>query len=121
MVQSEMVSTTSPVQPVNSLLTLQDLSNSSDCTPNVYFHELMMEVGIEPEFVKRSEYKSAPEQYTHREGSEHSKEQTSELLDAIFGHMTTEIAQNRNIPVETLVALIDQAPFANTQARTNSW
>ena len=31
--------------------------------------------------------------------------------------MTTEIAQNRNIPVETLVALIDQAPFANTQAK----
>ena len=83
----------------------------------IYFHELMMEVGIEPEFVKRAEYKSAPEQYTHREGSEASKEQTSELLDAIFGHMTTEIAQNRNIPVETLVALIDQAPFANTQAK----
>ena len=83
----------------------------------IYFNELMMEVGIEPEFVKRSEYKSSPEQYTHREGSEASKEQTGELLDAVFGHMTTEIAQNRSIPVETLVTLIDQAPFANTQAK----
>ena len=83
----------------------------------IYFNELMMEVGVEPEFVKRAEYKSAPEQYTHREGSEHSKEQTSALLDSVFDHMTTEIAQNRNLPVETLVTLIDQAPFANTQAK----
>jgi len=83
----------------------------------MYFNELMMEVGIEPEFVKREKYKSAPEQYTHREGSEASKEQTNALLDAVFEHMTTEIANNRGIPLETLTTLIDQAPFANTQAK----
>ena len=31
--------------------------------------------------------------------------------------MTTGIAQNRNLPVKTSNALIDQAPFANTRAK----
>lgn len=83
----------------------------------IYFNELLTEVGIEPEFVKREKYKSAPEQYTHKEGSEASKEQTNALLDAIFAHMTAEIAQNRAIPVETLTTLIDNAPFSSTQAK----
>ena len=82
----------------------------------LYFNKLLKEVGIEPEFVKRAEYKSAPEQYTHIEGSEASKEQSTALLNDIFNHMTEEIAQNRGIPVETLRNLIDNAPFSNQQA-----
>ena len=86
----------------------------------LYFNKLLKEVGIEPEFVKRAEYKSAPEQYTHIEGSEASKEQSTALLNDIFNHMTEEIAQNRGIPVETLRNLIDNAPFSNQQALNKS-
>jgi protease-4 len=82
----------------------------------IYLNELLNEVGVEPEFVKRAEYKSSPEQYTHREGSAASKEQTSLLLDDVFNHMTKEIAQNRGIPFETVHTLIDNAPFSNEQA-----
>ena len=76
-----------------------------------------MEVGIEPELSNDRSTNQHLNNTLIGKGPNISKEQTSELLDAIFGHMTTEIAQNRNIPVETLVALIDQAPFANTQAK----
>ncbi len=86
----------------------------------IYFNELLTELGIEPEFVKREKYKSAPEQYTHKEGSEASKEQTNALLDAVFEHMTSEIAQNRGIPLETVHTLIDNAPFSSQQAKDKS-
>lgn len=82
----------------------------------MYFKGLFDQLGVKAEFVRRSDYKSSPEQYTHTKGSEASKEQSRELLDSMYSHLTTEIGKNRSLPEATVVALIDTAPFTAAQA-----
>ena len=82
----------------------------------MYYKGLFDQLGITAEFVRRSDYKSAPEQYTHTGGSEASKEQSKDLLDSIYQHLTTEIGKRRSLPNTTVATLIDSAPFTAKQA-----
>ena len=82
----------------------------------MYYKGLLDQLGIKAEFVRKSDYKSSPEQYTHSKGSEASKEQTKELLDSIYKHLTTEIGKKRSLPDTTVTTLIDSAPFTAQQA-----
>jgi protease IV len=82
----------------------------------IYFKGLLDLVGVEPEYVKRSEYKSAPEQYTENGGTDASHEQSKALLDDIFQHLVSEVSSERSLPEQTLVSLIDDGPYSAKQA-----
>ena len=82
----------------------------------MYLKGLFEQVGIEPEFVKRAAYKSAPEQYTNTTGSDASKEQSTALLDDMFGLFVGNIADARGISKETVLELVNNAPFSTEQA-----
>ena len=82
----------------------------------IYLKDFLDQVGIKAEFVRRSDYKSAPEQYTHNAGSEASKEQSNALLDDIYAHLTNKIADSRGIPVATVSTLINNSPLSTPQA-----
>ncbi len=73
-------------------------------------------VGIEPQFVKRSEYKSAPEQYTRSRASEPARRQLQALLDDIVGELHEAIAVGRRKPADGMARLIDEGPFTATEA-----
>lgn len=69
-------------------------------------------VGIEPQFVKRGIYKSAPEQNTHLEPSEASLEQTTALLDDLYAELVAGLAEGRGVDEATVRTWIDGGPYS---------
>ncbi|MEL6343421.1 MAG: signal peptide peptidase SppA [Myxococcota bacterium] len=73
-------------------------------------------VGIGAQYVKRAEYKSAPEQYTRTHASSASREQINALLDQTFDKMVEDIADSRSRTVEQIARMIDEGPFTGQEA-----
>ena len=73
-------------------------------------------LGIEAQFVKRSEYKSSPERFTHTEASQASREQMNALADDLFATLRDGIAEGRSRSPEQVEKLIDQGPFTGQEA-----
>lgn len=73
-------------------------------------------VGVEPQFVRRREYKSAVEQYTATEPSPPSIEQTDALLDDLSDALVAGIATGRKKDPADVKALIDGGPYSAQEA-----
>ena len=80
------------------------------------YRETLDMVGIEPQFSKRSEYKSGPEPYTNSALSQPARDQLNELLDTLSGAFASAIATGRNIDEEAAWALIDRSPLTPDEA-----
>lgn len=76
-------------------------------------------LGVQPQFVKRERYKSAPETFTHKEPSEASLEQTHALVDALYEELVERIAEGRELPRERVEALVDRGPLTPAEALEN--
>ncbi|HJN75323.1 MAG TPA: signal peptide peptidase SppA [Myxococcota bacterium] len=81
-----------------------------------YFRGALDLVGVKPQYAKRAEYKSSPEQFTNTEPSEPAKEQMNALLDGFYGALLLGISDGRGIPVDEVEALIDEGPFTGAEA-----
>ena len=73
-------------------------------------------LGVEPQFARRSEYKSAAEGYTNSEASPANREQMNALLDDLYERLVAGIAEGRGKTPEAVRALIDVGPFTATEA-----
>ena len=73
-------------------------------------------LGIEAQFIKRSEYKSSPERFTQTESSQASREQMNALVDDLFASLRDGIAEGRSRDAEQVAALIDEGPFTGSEA-----
>jgi protease-4 len=73
-------------------------------------------IGVSPEFIRRSEYKSAVEQYTATQPSAPSLEQTNALLDDLFNEAVKAIANGRNVSEDKVRNWIDAGPHTPTEA-----
>lgn len=73
-------------------------------------------VGVEPQFARRAEYKSAVEQYTRTEPSDPSREQMDALLDDLYGALVAGVAAGRGIAEDELRGIIDEGPFTPEEA-----
>ena len=74
-------------------------------------------LGIEPQFGARYEYKSAIETFTHDRFSKEARESLDALVGAWTNQAAEGIAKSRNIPVETVRALIDKGPLLAEDAK----
>ncbi len=81
-----------------------------------YFRGTLDLLGVQPQYVKRSEYKSAPEQWTHHGPSEASREQLDAMLDQLHGQLTQGVSAGRSRSVEQVQRWIDHGPFTAAQA-----
>lgn len=75
------------------------------------FGGLLDWVGVEPQFVRQAEYKSAVEQFTRREPSAPSLEQTNALLDDTYAELVASVAAGRKQDVATVETWVDQGPW----------
>lgn len=75
-------------------------------------------VGVEPQFARRAEYKSAVESYTSTESSPASREQMDALLDDLYGRLVEGVAAGRARTPEQVRALLDRGPFTAQEALT---
>lgn len=73
-------------------------------------------VGVEPQFARRAEYKSAVETYTSTEGSPASREQMDALLDDMYSVLVNGIATGRKRTPEQVRDLIDKGPYTASEA-----
>lgn len=73
-------------------------------------------VGVEPQFARRAEYKSAVETYTNTEASPASREQMDALLDDMYGVLVNGIATGRKRSPEQVRDLIDKGPYTASEA-----
>jgi protease-4 len=73
-------------------------------------------VGIDAQYAKRSEYKSAPEQWTETGPSAASREQMDTLLDDLYGVLVDGIASGRGKTADDVRGLIDRGPYSAAEA-----
>ncbi len=73
-------------------------------------------VGVEPQFVRRSKYKTSPEQYTEVAPSQASLEQTSALVDDLYDEVVDAIASKFDTEPSTVRGWIDAGPFTADEA-----
>lgn len=79
-------------------------------TTNTY-GEALASVGVEAEFVRIGEYKSAPETFVRETPSEPALEQTNELADDLHGEVVQSIADSRQLERDDVQSAIDSIPL----------
>jgi len=82
----------------------------------MFFRDTLDMVGVEPQFARRAEYKSAAEGFTASQASSHQKEQMNALLDDMSGRLVARIAKGRDKETEEVSDLIDAGPYTADEA-----
>jgi protease-4 len=82
----------------------------------IYLRGLLDHAGINPEFVRIAEYKSAPETFTEKKPSAAAAEVREAILDAIFGQLVGDLAADRRKTREQMRRIIDEGPYTPTRA-----
>ncbi len=68
-------------------------------------------LGITPNFAAIGKYKSAANIFTERAYTPGQKEEDENLANSMYDQITTEEAAERKLPLDTIKALVDQAPL----------
>ena len=73
-------------------------------------------IDVEPEFVKRSEYKTAPETYTERGYTPAAREMMESLANDLTTQLVTDIASSRGLALDDVRALLARGPMTSDEA-----
>jgi protease-4 len=73
--------------------------------------------GVEPQFIRIGEYKSAPESYTENQPTSQNVEVREQLLDDLFAGLIEQIATGRKLSPEKVKELIDAGPYTASEAK----
>ncbi len=74
-------------------------------------------LGVQIEYERVGDYKSAPEMFAARELSEPAREIFNELLDGLFAQIVTGIAAGRGLEAARVRELVEQAPSTTNEYR----
>ena len=74
----------------------------------IFFKDLLDKVGIEMQIFKVGTYKSAVEPFISTEMSDANREQINAYLTSVWGQVTNEVAESRNLSVQALNDIADQ-------------
>jgi protease-4 len=77
----------------------------------MYFKGFFDMIGVEAQFEKIAEYKSAPESYTMTGPSDAALRMRNELYDSIFEEFVAQVASARKLTPEVVKQLIDGGPY----------
>jgi protease-4 len=81
-----------------------------------FYTDLMDKLGIEFEYERVGEYKSAVETYSRTSLSEPAREAREALLDDIFMELVTTVAADRDLSPDRVRELIDGGPLVSVDA-----
>ncbi|MBA2663714.1 MAG: signal peptide peptidase SppA [Bradymonadaceae bacterium] len=82
----------------------------------INYAQALENIGIQAEFVRIGDYKTAPESYIKTAPSDEALEQTGQFLDAIFGEVTSAVAGRRGLEQSQVVQLFDRVPLMPHEA-----
>ncbi|MSP62163.1 MAG: signal peptide peptidase SppA [Myxococcales bacterium] len=83
----------------------------------LYFKGTFDLLGVQADFIKIAEYKSAPEQYTRTAPSPEAKRVKQAILDDIYGRLVATLATARKVDADTMRAIIDAGPYTAAEAK----
>jgi protease-4 len=81
----------------------------------LYFRGALDAIGIEPEFVKIGEYKSAPEELTRTGPSPAAAQMRADLAGSLWQRWVAAIADGRHLTPEQVEDLVDHGPYTAGQ------
>ncbi len=87
---------------------------------SLYFKGLFDKLGVNAQFEKIEEYKSAPEQFTRSGPTAPAMHMRNALYDSIYGHMIARIAKARGLSRARVKQLIDGGPYVAGDLRGKS-
>jgi protease IV len=82
----------------------------------MYFGEALQKIGIEPEFIRIKEHKTAPEAFVRDGPTPIASKDQDEFLAAIEGVYLDRISKGRHLPREVVKANIAKGPFVADEA-----
>jgi protease-4 len=83
---------------------------------SMYFGEALRKLGIEPEFIRIKEHKSAAEAFVRDGPTPVAEADTKEMLERIEGIYLDRLSKGRNLPRELVKANIAKGPFVADEA-----
>ncbi|HEX3864059.1 MAG TPA: signal peptide peptidase SppA [Stellaceae bacterium] len=84
-----------------------------------FFRNVLNQLGVEPSFAHREEYKTAMNNFTETAMTPPQREEIDSLLNAASGQIVQGIAATRKLPPDKVNALIDGGPFIAVEAQKN--
>lgn len=83
---------------------------------HVFYAGLFEKVGVKAQFVKFGKYKTAPNQYTHKQMTPAHREAYKVLLDDIFGQLMSDVAKSRKKPQKIIQKWLGHGWFTAKEA-----
>ena len=83
----------------------------------VYFADLLKKVGVKAEAVVAGNSKTAPRQWTHARPQKEEIEVANNILNSFYDTLLTEVVKTRNIEIDRLRALFEQAEISAVSAK----
>lgn len=83
----------------------------------LYFAALLEKIGVQADFMRIGDHKSAPESFTRRGSTEVSQADKIDLLQQMERRFVEDVALGRNMTVEELRTAIKRGPFFSAEAR----
>jgi protease-4 len=81
-----------------------------------FLKDALAKIDVEPEFVKRAEYKTAPETFTERGYTPAAREMMESLANDLTLQLVGDIATSRNMPADDVRALLARGPMTADEA-----
>jgi protease IV len=99
------------MQPVSTFF------SSGTATSALFLKGLFDKVEATPQFIKRYEYKNAANMFMETDFTAPHREATMRILQSWYDTTVAEVAQDRNLPRETLVSVLDASPVQVEEVR----
>jgi protease-4 len=74
------------------------------------------QLGVKPHFVRRGDYKTAPELYTRKEISPIQRMTLEGILDERYQNLLSQMAQGRHLSMEEAAMRVDAGPYSASRA-----
>jgi protease IV len=84
-----------------------------------FVRDVLDKIGIQPQFYKRKEYKTAYESFTNSEMSDANREEMQELVDDIRSQILKDIPVDRGMNATEFSKLVDHGLFTAPEALEN--
>ncbi len=93
------------------------LSTAGLYSQSEFFGGVMEKIGAKPQFIRHGDYKTAVNSYTEDGFTDAHYESSLSLTQDLFDSVTANIAEDRGIPLQTLLGLLSAAPHSAEAAQ----
>src|SRR5262249_30217814 len=86
----------------------------------MYYRGILDLIGVQPQFEKIAEYKSAPEQFTETHPTETAAKMHNDLFDSLWDQWVAAVADGRHLSRDEVKALVDSGPYTSGDLAKNA-